>query len=231
MGPDDSLRSAQRKFKSSHDAVMVVDEKGTLLGVVSPYYALLHRQFPPDTKLKHALLHPPHITEATPLVEIIRLILESKIHFLPVVDESEKIIGIVSARRILQQIEKLPRAGDAITTLTDGKHYLQTITVGSKATELSDFFKRTKYSKIIIVDEHNHLKGIVSAFDVMEGREQGKVEEYMKKHVITVGAQATVATVVHTMLAKEIGSVVVVKPGNVPTQIITTSDLLKWAIT
>ena len=54
LGRDSKLAEAEGHWQSSHDAVMVV-ENDQFLGVVSPYFALMKRSYPPETKLGNCL--------------------------------------------------------------------------------------------------------------------------------------------------------------------------------
>lgn len=226
--PDETLGGIINQFHSSHDAVVVV-ENNKVLGVVSPYYALIQRQFPLDTKLKHALIHPPHITHDTHITECIRLILESKLHNIPVV-EDKKLIGMITARRILERLQIEQAMGKDIEVII-GSGYVHTITLGSSMSEVHTFFRRTKLSKIVVVDIHNHVKGIISMYDVaMKKTQKKRVEDVMQRHVICVQPPISIRDVIGKMLHEEVGSVIIVNKARNPKAIITTSDVLRYQI-
>src|SRR3989338_3601797 len=106
--PDVSLTQALARLSTSHDAAFVFDEKNKFLGVINPYYALIRSSHPGNAKAIHCLHHPPKIYIDYPLPKVANLLIESKIHYLPVFGRSEKFLGIISARRILKNLKNLP---------------------------------------------------------------------------------------------------------------------------
>lgn len=245
LDPESKLAEAVDKFKSSHDAVMVMEDR-ELLGLVTPYYTLIKRSYPSHTKLQNCLFSPPKIHLDTPLSEVARLMLESKIHYLPVISEKRELLGIVTARRILRTLLEDRQSGHEIGRLLSGKGYLQTVNIGSSFEEVTRFFESSKLSKLIITDRENHLEGIVSMFDLLplfiapkerkgrydRGEEYAfsktyKIQTVMKRATIRVDRKATLKEVIRLILDKEIGSVIVMEDRLQPLNIITTSDILK----
>ncbi|OGK64810.1 hypothetical protein A2313_00305 [Candidatus Roizmanbacteria bacterium RIFOXYB2_FULL_41_10] len=246
LSPDDKLAEAISKFKSSHDAVMVT-EQGQYLGLINSYFTLTKRNYPVSAKLKKCLFSPPKLNLDTKIEEIARLMLESKVHYLPVLDSANQMLGIVTARRVLRSQLNNAKATRAVSDLVDNKHHLQSINLNSSFEEVLRFFQRSKLSKIVIVNQENNLQGIVSLFDLLplfnepkermgffdRGEPVNQLAKYTIKHVlktvtIQVAPEQKISEVIKLILDKEIGSVIVMKNRFQPLNIITTSDLLRY---
>jgi len=249
LTPDSKLAEASAKFKSSHDAVMVLDGS-QFLGVITPYHALMRRAFPPTTKLANCLFSPPKLNLGTPLREVARLMLESKVHYLPIIDEANQLLGIATARRVLRQLKEEKSFKATASNLLSNKPYLQTINLESVFEEVLRFFQVTKFSKVLIVNEVNHLQGIISIFDILpifsepkermgffdKGEQVAALKKYSLRHFLKTSTMqifpsAALTEVIELILEKEIGSVIVMRNRQEPENIITTSDLLKFYLT
>src|SRR3989344_3190586 len=79
--PDDLLGSVLSRLGRSHDVAFVVQGE-LLLGVVNPHYVLFKKNFPPETKVKHCLFHPPKLSLDSSLWDIITIMRESRLYFL-----------------------------------------------------------------------------------------------------------------------------------------------------
>ena len=240
------LSEAISKLKSSHDAVMVVDDN-QFLGLINPYHALIRRTYPIQTKLKNCLFSPPKLSLETQLSEIARLMLESKVHYLPVLDSANQLLGIITARRILRSQLSSQITNRPVGELLKNKHYLQSINLNSSFEEVLRFFQRSKLSKIVIVNRNHNLQGIISLFDLLslfdEPRERMRffdrgeptqrfakytIKHFLKSATIKVNQSHKINEVIRLILDKEIGSVIVMKNSLQPENIITTSDLLRY---
>lgn len=246
LSPNDKLAEAISKFQSSHDAVMVV-ENGQFVGLVNPYFSLIKRTYPPSTKLKSCLFSPPKLTQNTSLKEIARLMLESKIHYLPVLNSANQLLGIVTARRILESQLNSPIAKDLADSVIANKKYLQTINITSNFEEVLRYFQTSKLSKIVIVNDKNALQGIISQFDLLRLFDEPKermhffdkgeptnafakytIKHFLKTATIQVNKKIQLREIINLILNKEIGSVIVMKDRLTPQNIITTSDILNY---
>lgn len=240
------LSEALSRLKSSHDAVMVVEDN-QFLGLINPYYSLIRRTYPANTKLKNCLFSPPKLSLQTDLAEIARLMLESKVHYLPVISDNGELLGIATARRVLKSQLNSIKAKQPIKALLKDKRYLQSINLNSTFDEVLRFFQRSKLSKIVIVNQKHNLQGIISLFDLLplfekpqerlhffdRGEPEARFAKYSIKHflktaTIRVQPEQKISEVISLILDKEIGSVIVMKNSLQPENIITTSDLLKY---
>lgn len=245
--PNDPISSTLSKLKSSHDGAFVFDDE-KFMGVVNPYYCLIKSYNPGKTKVEHCLFHPPRVTPTDPLERIARLMSESKIHYLPVFDESNAFVGITSARRILALIKDLDIMRQPLSEVLKGKNG-EVISVTQNATigDAMNLFKEHKISKLVMVDANNKLKGILSYYDLIpyliapgisksegRGRETNrdkqklmgmKVGDYAKTTIVALGPQNTMKEVIDDILKKNRGSVIVVNDLSEPIGILTTKDI------
>lgn len=246
ISPEDTLSHALGSLASSHDSAFVTDKDGKLLGVVNPYYALIKNSHPANAKVSHCMTMPPKLTQQSNIPTAIRLMSESKIHYLPVVDDDNKLIGIVSARRLLSRLADSPRLKVSLSSILKGKRSFVSIDENETIAKAIHLFKDSKISKLVVTNGDGKLKGVLAYYDlisyltvpkqrVSEGDKKGqkapflnyKVRNFMKSLVLTLEPSATVADAVTLILDKKIGSVVVADKTSMPVGIVTTKDILK----
>ncbi len=249
---DESLGAVLNNLSSSHDAAFVFedDDFKKYLGVINPYYCLVKRFYPPETKVEKVLFHAPKLKLSDHLQRAARLMIESKVHYLPVFsDEGDKFLGIATARRILRRLLQTKRLEKDLNSVIAQKRPLITIYENDTLAKALGIFKSEKISKLVVVDPHGHLKGVLAYFDLIplivfpkEGASFGdragdkakenflssKVKNYMKNLVLTLGLNSTLKEAAELILEKQIGSVVVVDRQNKPVNIITTRDILDF---
>lgn len=242
--PEDTLNSALSLLKSSHDAAFVFDGD-TFLGVVNPYHALIQKSYPANTKVKNSLIHPPKLKMSDSLQRAGQLMNESKLHYLPVFENST-FKGIVSARRIMKSMLKNVDMNTKIEQILKKRKKLITIDQDSYLTKALNQFKDKKISKLVTVDKKGTLKGVLAYYDIIDyltmpkqrqnyaSRQGSKtstmkkaVKNFHKQHVLTVGVEETLQDAVQKMIDNTIGSVVLIDSSRKPVGIITTKDVLK----
>lgn len=217
-GPEDSLAGAMAKIHSSHDAVFVTDNN-KLLGVISAYFVLYRRHFPGTAKVKNCLFLAPKLKPETKIDEIARLMLESKVYFLPVVTDGGKWLGAVSYRRLLRQLTRLTVKPKQLVTCRE------TITLG----QARNLMKKTGYSRLVVVTDSGRLNGILSRSDLNRSLSQppsAPARPLIKRSVFTFRPQDNPATIVRQMLDKNIGSAVMVNAALQPIGILSIRDCL-----
>lgn len=250
VSPEEKLASALSKLTTSHDAAFVFTDEKKFMGVVNPYYGLIQSSYPCNAKVEHCLYHPPHIKSSFPLSKIARLLIESKVHYLPVFDDKEGFEGIVSARRILAQYSNAPAFRQSIGDfLLTKNNKLVTIQLEEPINNAIRLFKSTKYSKLIVVDRDMKLKGILSYYDIIsfmmspktverKGDKVGgktnfyhtKVKNFAKTYVLTLTPHHSLHDALQMILEKQIGSVVIIDREKHPVGILTTRDFLRLLI-
>ncbi len=244
VSPQDTLSSALSKLSSSHDAAFVFDDKH-FIGVINPYYSLIKNSYPGNAKVEHCLFHPPRVYMDYPLYKVMRLFIESKIHYLPVFDEKEEFKGIISARKLLEVFSNhLSLKANLGTILNKKTRPSVTIFEEDTVSIALTNFKRFKVSKLIVIDRAMKLRGVLSYYDLIfylitprekehlgdrEGTKSSfynqRVKRFSKAYVLTLTPQDTTKQAVGMILDKHIGSVIVVDREKHPLGIITTSDI------
>ena len=250
VGLHDNLSSALSKLSTSHDAAFLFNDEDKFMGVVNPYYSLIKSSYPGNAKVEHCVYHPPKIYIDYSIAKTADQFIQSKVHYLPVFDYEEHFLGIISARHLLAQFRDLPLFNKKIKDLFRGKgHPLSVISEDDTVTRAVNMFKLTKHSKLIVVNKDEKLKGILTYYDLISylvapkftekrGEREGKktnfyhhkVKNFAKSYVLTLTPEHTLNEVIHLILDKKIGSVVVVDEKRHPIGIITTKDLLRFFI-
>ncbi len=247
--PDEPLTSALSKLTSSHDASFVFNDQKKYLGLINPYYSVIKTSHPSNAKVEHCLFHAPHVKLQHSTGKIAQMMIESKIHYLPVFDDQEKFLGMVTARKLLSVFE----SSDIFTVLIkdivqDKKRPLVVIQEDETIGHALQVFKNTKVSKLVVINPAGKLRGILSYYDLVsflispKKRERGgpaedkttlqskRVKNFMKSFVLTLSLGDYARDALHLIMEKKIGSIVIVDEKNRPISIITTRDLLKLLI-
>jgi CBS domain-containing protein len=169
---------------------------------------------------------------------------ESKIYFLPVVDTSNKLLGIVSFRRVMKYLLKDP----AILSFLE-KHLIprepETITKDTTLSQARLLLKKGRCSRLPVVNESGTLIGLLTRFDLkgilsqptephrlsLSGQKKNvlsqPVADYMHKMVYTCSQGTSVDRIFDVMRVNTIGSIVLVDSTNKPTGIVTYRDILE----
>lgn len=246
----DNLSSALSRLKSSHDSAFLFNDENKFVGLVNPYYCLIKSSFPGNAKVEHCVYHPPKIYIDYPIEKTAELLIESKIHYLPIFDRQEHFIGIISARRLMRHFRNRPLFKVQIRDFLKRKaKQLSMIFEDDTVQRAINLFKLTKHSKLIVVNKDEKLKGILSYYDLISylvaprkterrGEREGnkanfyhhKVKNFAKSYVLTLSPEDTLDKAISFILDKRIGSVVIVDSKRYPVGIITTRDLLRFFI-
>ena len=251
INEDETLSSVLGKLRSSHDSAFVFSNKDKYLGVINPYYCLIKSSYPANAKVKHCIFHPPKIYLVTPLTQVARFLIDSKVHYLPVFSDKnkEEFVGIISARRLLSYFKNLEIFNVKIKEILKFKKPLVVIDENESINKAISFFRKTHYSKLVVVNGGDRLKGILSYFDLISylaspktsesfGEKKGEkinflslpVKNFAKTYVIVLSPNDSLNKVIELILEKKIGSVIVVDEKKKPIGIITTRDLLQFFI-
>ena len=243
--PDEILSSVLSRLPSSHSAAFIFDKDQKYLGVINPYYSVIKSSHPSNIKIEHCLFHAPHIKMQHTTGKIAEMMIQSKIHYLPVFNDQDVFIGIVSARNILRTYESHAVFAIPIEEMMRKRNkplivILEEETIGHAL----HIFKTTKLSKLVVVNKEGRLRGVLSYYDLISfliaprKKERGalntdksslqtkRVKHFLKSYVLTLGPSDAARDVLHLLLEKRIGSIVIVDANSKPIDILTTRDLL-----
>ena len=247
ISPDEVLSTALSRTRTSHDAAFVFDNENQFMGVINPYYALIKSSYPGNAKVKHCLYHPPKVRVNYSIAKVAQLFIESKIHYLPIMDDQDKFLGIISARHLLSYYLSAPLFAIPISDMLKNKNKpLITIYEDDTVNSAINIFKKTKVSKLIILNKDLKLKGILSYYDLISylisprysphrGEREGnhvsfyhlKIKNFAKTYLLTLSLNDLAKKALELILNKKIGSVVIVDQKRHPVGIVTTKDFLK----
>ena len=164
---DDTLSSALSKLSTSHDACFVF--KGEeFVGIINPYHHLIKTSLPGNAKVGHCVFHPPRVLLSYSYAKVAQLMDESRVHYLPVFNKVGEFEGIVSARRMLSNLAQSQLFKVKLKDVIAAKKTpLVKIMENDFITTALATFKQTKVSKLLVVDEQNKLKGVLSYYDLI----------------------------------------------------------------
>lgn len=247
--PEDILSKVLSRLPSSHSTAFIFDKDKKYMGVINPYYSVIKSSHPSNIKIEHCLFHAPHIKMQHTAGKIAEMMIQSKIHYLPVFDDQEKFIGMVSARNMLRTYEPhsvfTTRISDMIRIK---KRPLITVQEEETIGQALHLFKVTKLSKLVVINKEGRLKGVLSYYDLIsfliapKKKERGalntdkstlqtkRVKHFLKSYVLTLSPHDFARDALHLVLEKRIGSIVIIDKYSKPIDILTTKDLLSLLI-
>jgi acetoin utilization protein AcuB len=250
VSPEDHLSKVLSQLSTSHDAAFVFNKENKYVGIVSPYFTMIKSSLPANTKVEHCLTHTAKVYLNYPLSKVCELFIQSKIHYLPVFDLSEKFLGIISARRILSYFKDQPIFKIKVEVIIK-KRWQGLITVFEDDTisQAIHLFKTKKISKLIVINHEKKLKGILSYYDLINlmispkySSHHGerlsekisfynyRVKNFAKNYVLTLSKERHLIEAINLIVNKKIGSVIIVDKERRPLGIITTRDILRFFI-
>lgn len=258
VSPDDHLSHVLSKLSTSHDAAFVFNSENKYIGVISPYFTIIKSSLPGNTKVEHCLTHTAKVYLNYPLAKVCELFIQSKIHYLPVFDKSEKFLGIISARRILSYFKDKPiliesksifkvKIEEIIKKRWQG---LITVFEDDMISQAIHLFRTKKISKLIVINQEKKLKGVLSYYDLIklmisqkysnhhDERSGGdkisfynyRVKNFAKSYVLTLSKERLLIEAINLIINKKIGSVIIVDKERHPLGIITTRDIFRFYI-
>jgi IMP dehydrogenase len=107
------------------------------------------------------IIDPITVYPNTTLAEAFDIMEEFKISGLPVIDEHNKLVGIVTNRdtRFVKNLEKIVESVMTPMPLITAKH-------GTSLDEAAQIMHKHKIEKLPIIDENEHLKGLITIKDI-----------------------------------------------------------------
>lgn len=241
---EDTLSHIFSLFSSSHDSAFVFDDSDSFVGLVNPYYCMILKSYPANTKVKHCLMHPPRIDINSSLRKAARTIIDSRIYYLPVFSH-DVFAGIISAKRLLNTVKNESDFHVSVGSFLKHTTPLVSLFPHDFLSKALMLFKKHRISKLAVVTQDFKLAGVIGYFDLISymivprekqrfsSREGVKipflrrpVTNVMKTNVVTVNKNELLSKVVSLILQREVGSVVVVDHDRHPIGLVTIRDLL-----
>lgn len=175
VGPDDSLTEVEgRMAMSKLDAFLVV-EHGKLVGLVTVIDVLdaeVRRAMAAHPAPLTALGRPPTVCPEDALLEAVRVMFDHHVRNLPVVDDTGKVVGMLS------EVDVRRKIGDPAQYLASetAKRYdvqdvmdtkVATVVSGRPLAEVAHYFADERLDAIPVVDHAGALVGMVSYIDTL----------------------------------------------------------------
>lgn len=248
--PQTTIAAVFSQLRSSHDAVFVFEEE-KFLGLINIYYSFLKKRPPSQAKVARCLYHPPRLDQETSIAEIARLMVESRVYWLPIFDGKEKFLGVVSAQRLLRWLAQQPLANQPVGKLFSLKQPLF-ISLKDGVGKARKMMMERKTSRLLVTDREGRLAGIISSYDLRQpfsspvetvhflSRAPMKkevanisVEKFIHRNLISVKEKDRLGVAVKAILREEVGSVAVFSAGGSrPIGLLSIRELLKliWRI-
>jgi len=161
-----NLASVVYRFRSSHTPLLVFDDKDNFLGLLTVKKVLLKRRYNPDTLVESCVIGAPHIGKETKDREIIKSMLDMGLYTLPVFDNHKKVIGVVTAKKILRRLMRNRSLAEAVAEKQIRKKAVL-IPKDSQVRDAFNVFLKESISKLVVVDEKGKMAGVVTKRDIM----------------------------------------------------------------
>lgn len=249
-----TLGSVLSRVRSSHEAIFIFNDKDKFLGLLSPFKTLYSSNFPYTTKVSSISFKPPTITEETPIYQVAKYMLSTKIYVLPVFDKKGVIQSVIHAKDIFHEIIKDPDLLDFVST----KIELHTPITSPITASVKDVFYQLKekgVSRMVLVDAEERLAGIVTRRDLMqvlirptskmrfpkEGTHAGfyslagekkfrkdePVSKYSTAMIDSLSANASKKEIITHLITSPHDSIILIDKYHRPTGLLSTRDILK----
>lgn len=249
------LGSALVNAKSSHEGIFVFDSD-IFRGIVSPYLALFQKRYPYASKVNHCLFKPPYITLSTSLYDIVEFMVFSKIYTLPVFNDKDQMVGVISANKIIDMINNTPKL---FKSVVDKVIVHDPVTANVRATvkEAYELMRENKISRVVLVNDEGKLAGIVARKDLQDAfiaktvhqryvtkttrrlepvrssfdeevvdRRDSPIREFATTRVVTASQRFGMESILKRMISSGKSSIVITDTGK-PVAFVSRHDLLK----
>lgn len=242
--PEEKLSKVLAQLRNSHDAVFVFGPKNEFIGVVSYVDVFRKGSINENSKVKNIVKMPPKLSLSSRLPEIAKKMLDSRIYFLPVIDNNGKFEGIVSVNRLINFIIKNELLSGNKDRILFSPRNIITVTENEEIDTVLALMHKENNSKAVILDENNKVKGIVSRYDLKEvklkdirnsrgGRigerkpeSKEPIKNYMKSLIVTLQKIPNFSQAYQTIIRNKVRTIILVDRENYPIGIVTYTDLL-----
>jgi len=242
---DEPLSKALASVLDGNTAV-IITKKGKYTGVVEDRNLRLIGDNPAKVKCETIAIRPPVISPKSGLLERTEAFLLGKFKALPVVDENQKPLGIITRVEVLKELLSLGAIPEInVTNIMSSPVY--TIEEKSKIGEAKRKMKEYETKKLMVTRNGKPV-GVFSSLDFAAFAIKPKEATYMKRGVVTMKSiddeeisrfyrpditmipeDNSVKKAAQTMVEKQISHVIVVsKKDGKPIGVLSAVDIFKW---
>jgi CBS domain-containing protein len=161
-----NLASVVYRFRSSHTPLLVFDKDDNFLGLLTVKKVLLKRRYNPTTQVESCVIGAPHITKETKERVILKSMLDLGLYTLPVFDNQKKVIGVVTAKKILRKLMRNRLLAEAVAEKQIRKK-AAVIPKNSQVRDAFNIFLKESISKLVVVEENGKMAGVVTKRDIL----------------------------------------------------------------
>jgi len=233
---------SRMKEKEIHE-VPVVDHKNKLLGYFDFENLMRRKNVPMTSKISTLMIKPPRVDENTKLLDAVKTMVQSGLRSIPVVDNNDFLKGLVSRTDVTKALLNVPQySGIPIEEIMIRDPV--TVNINDDINVAIQKMRNLGELTIPVVDEHNHLVGMVHIRDLtnavwrvkerptigeIKGQKEKKVlfvKEFLNPPVF-VRKDAKLKDVIDTMLKMKSYICAIVDEDNRIVGIITQKDIVE----
>ncbi len=233
---------SRMKEKEIHE-VPVVDHKNKLLGYFDFENLMRRKNVPMTSKISTLMIKPPRVDENTKLLDAVKTMVQSGLRSIPVVDNNDFLKGLVSRTDVTKALLNVPQySGIPIEEIMIRDPV--TVNINDDINVAIQKMRNLGELTIPVVDEHNHLVGMVHIRDLtnavwrvkerptvgeIKGQKEKKVlfvKEFLNPPVF-VRKDAKLKDVIDTMLKMKSYICAIVDEENRIVGIITQKDIVE----
>jgi 5'-AMP-activated protein kinase regulatory gamma subunit len=110
----------------------------------------------------------------TPVIDVIHMMVDKSISSVPIVDENNCVLNVFEAVDVITIIKGgaydglETSVGDALSKRSDDFAGIYTCGMDDRLDTIFDTLRKSRVHRFVVIDEENHLKGIISLSDVLK---------------------------------------------------------------
>ncbi len=161
-----TVGSAIVSLDTNTDCLLVMEDDH-YVGVLTASHLFFQSRYPRTAKAKHAAIHTRVLYPETEIWEAAEEMVEKRTYTLPVFDAMGQVMGIVTAKSILQALSDYPEIVADICTKIEFRKPI-TAPIDSSVGTVYKLMRNQNVSRVVLIDEEEKLAGIVSRSDLRD---------------------------------------------------------------
>lgn len=113
-------------------------------------------------------------TMDTPVIDVIHMMVKNSISSVPIVDSNNCVLNVFEAVDVITIIKGgaydglETSVGDALSKRSDDFAGIYTCSTEDRLDTIFDTLRKSRVHRFVVIDEQNHLKGVISLSDVLK---------------------------------------------------------------
>ncbi len=244
ISEESTLSEALGKFWKGNKTLLVFDNGGKLAGILDESHIFKSKSDPSKTKVKSVYSFVPKAFESENLLRAARLLIESDVKAIPVLDENNMVSGVLKTEAVLREAAKTALGKDRVINACTANP----ITASEKTTigEAFNTMREKNLSHLPVLDRKGTGIGMLSMHDIVtkyfspHDKARGGEVISEKIHELKIPAtnlmnypleqvfeNETIRKAVEKMLEKNASALVVLDSAGKISGIITKTDILQ----